>query len=146
MTVESIPSVVFDTNTVISALVFTAGRLAWLRLHWREGDCVPLVSRATAHELIRVLAYPRLRLSAERSLELQGDYFPYCESIEPTERCPVSCRDAKDQPFLDLADCGNADLLVTGDDDLLALAGQTRFVIETPEAYRRRIPGAGTQP
>jgi predicted nucleic acid-binding protein len=30
-------------------------------------------------------------------------------------------------------------MLVTGDKDLLALAGQTAFVIETPEEYRRRI-------
>jgi predicted nucleic acid-binding protein len=44
----------------------------------------------------------------------------------------------KDQLFLDLAQSGKADILVTGDDDLLALAGQTVFVIETPEEYRRR--------
>jgi putative PIN family toxin of toxin-antitoxin system len=136
-----IPRVVFDTNTVISALAFTSGRLAWLRLHWREGRCVALISRATASELIRILAYSKFRLSAERSLELQSDYFPYCSKIDPTERCPILCRDTKDQPFLDLAHCGKAGILVTGDDDLLALAGQTSFIIETPEAYRRRVYG-----
>jgi len=47
------------------------------------------------------------------------------------------CRDANDQPFLDLALNGHADLLVSGDQDLLALSGQTEFLIETPEAYRR---------
>jgi predicted nucleic acid-binding protein len=41
--------------------------------------------------------------------------------------------------FLDLAHSGNADLLVTGEDDLLLLAGQTEFVIETPQAYRQRV-------
>ena len=142
MTVQPIPRVLFDTNTVVSALVFTTGRLAWLRLHWRQGGCVPLVSRASAKELLRVLAYPKLRLSAELSLELQSDYFPHCENVNPLERCPVFCRDPKDQRFLDLAHCGRADLLVTGDDDLLALAGQTAFVIETPEAYRLRMIGA----
>jgi predicted nucleic acid-binding protein len=50
---------------------------------------------------------------------------------------PVLCRDPKDQAFLDLAENGKADLLVTGDDDLLVLAGQTAFVVESPEAYRR---------
>jgi predicted nucleic acid-binding protein len=40
-----------------------------------------------------------------------------------------------------LAQSGKADLLVTGDRDLLSLAGQTAFLIETPDAYRRRIPG-----
>jgi putative PIN family toxin of toxin-antitoxin system len=145
MTGQPVLRVVFDTNTVISALVFSASRLAWLRRHWRSGACVPLVCRATVTELIGILEYSKFRLSAERRLELQGDYLPYCESISCVEQCPVSCRDAKDQPFLDLAHCGKADLLVSGDDDLLSLAGQTSFVIESPEFYRRRVAGAGLQ-
>jgi putative PIN family toxin of toxin-antitoxin system len=134
--------VVFDTNTVVSALVFTSGRLAWLRTHWREERSNPLVSRATVEELKRVLGYPKLKLSAEYQLELLGDYLIYCEATEVTETCPVQCRDAKDQPFLDLAQSGKAHVLVTGDQDLLALAGQTEFVIERPEDYRRRVADA----
>jgi uncharacterized protein len=142
MIVSRIPRVVFDTNTVVSALVFNGGRLAWLRLHWREGKCVPLVCRATVLELTRVLAYSKFKLSDERRLELQGDYLPYCSTVDHTERCLVACRDVQDQPLLDLAHCGKADLLIAGDDDLLALTGKAEFVIETPEAYRRRVFGA----
>ena len=134
--------VVFDTNTVVSALLFTGGRLAWLVTHWQEGNCVPLISRMTAAEMARVLGYPKFRLSSEDRLELLGDYLPYCETIEPIEQCPVVCRDAKDQMFLDLAQSGHADVLLSGDQDLLALAVQTSFLIETPEAYRRRVPGS----
>jgi uncharacterized protein len=134
--------VVFDTNTIISALVFAHGRLAWLRSHWREGYCEPLVSHATAAELTRVLSYPKFRLAPNDRLELLADYLPYCTTIEPTERCPVMCRDKNDQPLLDLAQSGNSDLLVTGDDDLLILAGKTRFAIETPDAYRHRVSSA----
>jgi predicted nucleic acid-binding protein len=36
---------------------------------------------------------------------------------------------------------GKAELLISGDRDLLTLAGKTRFLIETPEAYRVRIFG-----
>jgi putative PIN family toxin of toxin-antitoxin system len=133
--------VVFDTNTVVSALLFANGRLAWLRPHWRESGCLPLISRATAAELTRVLGYPKFRLSPEDRIELLGDYFPFCQTVEPAGRCPFVCRDANDQPFLDLAESGKAELLVTGDQDLLALAGQTAFLIETPEAYRERISG-----
>jgi putative PIN family toxin of toxin-antitoxin system len=138
--------VVFDTNTVISALVFTTGRLAWLRGHWRERRSIALASRATSAELKWVLGYRKLKLSAEYQFELLGDYLSYCETIEVTEICPVQCRDTKDQPFLNLAQSGKADVLVTGDRDLLALAGQTDFLIETPEAYRRRIFGAAPNP
>jgi putative PIN family toxin of toxin-antitoxin system len=133
--------VVFDTNAVISALVFTAGRLAWLRAHWRERRSIALVSRATAAELKWVLGYRKLKLSAEYQFELLGDYLIYCETIEVNEICPIQCRDAKNQPLLDLAHSGRADLLVTVDEHLLLLAGQTAFHIETPEEYRSRISG-----
>jgi uncharacterized protein len=88
---------------------------------------------------MRVLGYPKFRLSPDERMELLGDYIPYCETVEVSERCPSVCRDASDQLFLDLAQSGRADLLVSGDDDLLALVGQTAFLIETPEAYRQRI-------
>ena len=133
------PRVVFDTTTVISALLFANGRLAWLRQHWRESGGVPLISRATTAELTRVLGYPKFRLSQEDRRELLAEYLPYCEVIELTERCVLMCRDANDQPFLDLAQSGRADLLVSGDRDLLAMAGQTTFLIENPEDYRRRV-------
>lgn len=131
--------VVFDTTTVVSALLFRYGRLAWLREHWREAGCISLISRATATELTRVLCYPKFALSPEDRREVLAEYLPYCELIEPANRCALVCRDAKDQAFLDLAESGTADLLVSGDQDLLALAGQTAFLIETPEAYRRRM-------
>jgi putative PIN family toxin of toxin-antitoxin system len=133
--------VVFDTNVVLSALLFTHGRLSWLVEHWQAGNCVPLVSRATAGELTRILAYPKFQLSAGEQLEALASYIPYCEAVEIAKSCPVLCRDAKDQPFLDLAHSGKAEFLVTGDEDLLVRAGQTEFVIETPEEYRRRVSG-----
>jgi len=130
--------VVFDTNVVLSALVFTGGRLDWLRRHWQLEEAVPLVSRCTTDELWRILAYPRFKLTVERQIHLLADYLPFCERVVTVEAFPISCRDPKDQPFLDLAQSGKADVLVTGDDDLLALVGQTAFVIETPEEYRQR--------
>ena len=141
MTTRAMRRVVFDTNVIVSALLFPKGRLAWLRAHWREGAAVPLVSPATARELSRVLGYSRFRLSEQYRMEAFALYLPYCESLDPVDKCPVQCRDPKDQPFLDLARSGNADVLVTGDEHLLTLAGQTAFVIEKPEAYLHRITG-----
>jgi putative PIN family toxin of toxin-antitoxin system len=131
--------IVFDTTTVVSALLFANGRLAWLREHWKGSGCTPLISRTTAAELTRVLGYPKFRLSQDDRLELLGDYLPYCEIVERIEPCAHVCRDPNDQPFLDLAESGGAELLVSGDHDLLALAGQTVLLIETPEAYRLRV-------
>lgn len=136
---QVIGRIVFDTNTVVSALLFAGGRLAWLRAHWRERDCTPLISPATGNELYRVLAYPKFRLSEEDRVELIGDYLPFCEIVEVRGKCLQSCRDTRDQAFLDLAFCGKAEVLVTGDKDLLALQDRTRFRIETPESYRLSI-------
>ena len=133
--------VVFDSSTVVSALLFARGRLAWLRAHWQTGRCVPLIAAATAAELTRVLAYPKFKLSTEAQHELLGDYLPYCVTVAKLRACTLRCRDATDQPFLDLAHSGRAEVLVSSDDDLLSLAGRTAFAIETPAAYRRRILG-----
>jgi uncharacterized protein len=136
-----IPRIVFDTNTIIAALVFTKGRLAWRRSHWASGQCLPLVSRQTAAELVRVLAYPKFQLGENERTEILGFYLPFCEVIDEIKSCPQTCRDSHDQIFLDLAHSGNADILVTGDNDLLSLDHWTTFSIETPDAYRLHIDG-----
>jgi uncharacterized protein len=137
--VEVTQRIVFDTSVVLSALVFQAGKLRWLRAHWLDGGCVPLASRDTVAELMRVLQRRKFQLMAEEREELLADYLPFCEVVEVTRKCSVVCRDAKDQPCLDLAQSGKADSLVSGDRDLLAVTGRTKFLIETPEEYRRRV-------
>lgn len=121
-----VPRVVLDTNVVLSALVFAQGRLGTLRQAWQDARCRPLLSHATAAELMRALAYPKFRLSAEDQQELIADYLPYCTSVRMPARLPTTppCRDPFDIPFLQLAVAGKADYLVTGDRDLLSLAGE----------------------
>ena len=134
--------VVFDTTTVVSALLFSSGRLAWLRRHWQSGECVPLISKPTVAELTRVLTCPKFQLSVEERRELLAEYLPYCEVVEEMSAGGLICPDPKNQPFLDLAQSGRADVLVSGDSDLLELANQASFAIETPEGYRRRVAEA----
>lgn len=118
------PRVVLDTNLVLSALVFVQGRLVALRHAWQSGQCIPLVSRATTAELIRVLAYPKFKLGDDDQQELLADYLPWCPTVRIPNPPPVTldCRDPFDQPFLQLAVAGKADYLVSGDQDLLILA------------------------
>jgi putative PIN family toxin of toxin-antitoxin system len=125
--------VVCDTNTVVSALLFNQGRLAWLRAAWQEGSVIPLVCQATAAELLRVLAYPKFRLSREDQEELLGDFLPYAEVVVLEEAADLpSCRDPHDLVFLQLARCAKADALVTGDEDLLVLREAFTISIRTP--------------
>ena len=133
--------VVFDTNTVITALLFSKGRLAWLRTVWRQGTVVPLISKTTTEDIVRVLAYPEFHLDAAEQEELLGDFLPFAEIIEadlPTGEVPI-CRDKHDQKFLELAAAGEADALVTGDTDLLVLGEQFPIPIMRPADFHRRI-------
>ena len=129
--------VVLDTNVVLSALVFRNPNAAKLRQAWQQGGIVPLVSTATVQELLRVLAYPKFHLSADDQHELLADYLPYTVSNLIAHPAPATpqCRDPFDLPFLQLATAGRANLLVSGDRDLLALAGQTPFAILTPADF-----------
>ena len=131
------PRVVLDTNVALSALVFANGRVATLRHAWREAHCVPLVSKATTAELIRVLAYPKFKLSDEEQQELLADYLPWCATVRIPNPPPATpaCRDPFDQPFLQLAVTGKADYLVSGDKDLLSLADQFVCPIVTAEQF-----------
>lgn len=141
MTLPRSPRVGIDTNLVLSALVFVRGRLVPLRHAWQNGRCRPLASRQTAAELMRVLGYPKFKLTADEQRELLGDYLPYCVTVRVPVPPPATppCRDEFDVPFLQLAAAGKADFLVTGDGDLLALAGAFDCPIVTAEEFLRSL-------
>lgn len=116
--------VVLDTNVVLSALVFGGGLPGTVRAAWQRGALRPLASAATVQELVRVLAYPKFRLSAAEQEELLADYLPYVQTVRIPNPPPAvpACRDPLDEPFMQLALAGKARVLVSGDRDLLALA------------------------
>lgn len=131
--------VVFDTNTVVSALLFSTGELAWLCAAWQEGDIVPIVSRATVEELCRVLAYPKFQLTAAEQEELLGEYLPYAQAVAvPADLSGLpQCRDPDDQKFIALAHSAKAEFLLTGDQDLLALKAQMACRIVEPDTFKQ---------
>ena len=118
--------VVLDTNVVLSALVFRGGAAGQVRLAWQRGLVLPLASTATVQELVRVLAYPKFRLSPAEQDELLADYLPYAETVRIPQPLPSvpDCRDVLDLPFMHLAVAGKAPYLVSGDRDLLAIADE----------------------
>jgi len=133
--------VVLDTNIVLSALLFNADRLAWVRHAWQAQRVQPLVCRATINELMRVLAYPKFELAKEDQKALLADFLPYSDVVDlpdPWPDLPV-CRDEHDQVFLVLAHAGEADSLVTGDADLLAMRESFARLILTADEFTERV-------
>ena len=118
--------VVLDTNVVLSALVFGGGAAGQVRRAWQRGVLLPLASTATVRELVRVLAYPKFRLSQMDQDVLLADYLPYAETVRiprPPPHVP-ECRDVLDEQFMHLAVTGKAQVLVSGDKDLLVIAAE----------------------
>ena len=129
--------VIFDTNTVVSALLFGHGQLSWLRDHWRSGEVMSLVSRPTIDELIRVLAYPKFDLNKAEIEALLADYLPFTHAVTvPSMPKSPKCSNINDQMFVDLSIQGQADVLVTGDRALLAM--DIEVTIERGADYKRR--------
>ncbi len=140
--------VVLDSNVVLSALLFSSGSLSWLRIAWMRGRFVPLASRATIDEIVRVLTYPKFGLGPEEISQVLADYVPFVETVPfPAEGVGApAAADPDDQRFLDLALAGGASLLVTGDRALLAVgtAGEVRVI--SPGAFREELEDAPDHP
>lgn len=122
--------VVIDTNVLVSGLLF-GGEPGRLRDLWIGGRIVPLVSKETFAEIVKVLAYPKFRLTAaEIDMLVEQELLPHFQVVDVTEDASGVCRDPHDDQFLALADSGGASHLVTGDQDLLVLKryGKTKIV------------------
>ena len=140
----AVPRLVLDTNVVLSALLFRAGAISWLRPEWQARRVLPLVSRETVGELMRALSYPKFRLAPGEQEDLLTEYLPWCEAVPVVEPPAVpDCRDPADRPFLELAVVGEADALVSGDGDLLDLVSEFPIPILDPANLRKRLFSTG---
>lgn len=94
------------------------------------------------NEFLRVLTYPKFNLSRLKIESVANAYLPYVLLMDIDEsQLPddlPQCRDVKDQSFIDLAYLGKANILISGDSDLLVLNGQLPFAIETPASFKQR--------
>jgi putative PIN family toxin of toxin-antitoxin system len=118
-----VPRVVLDTNCLVSALIFSRGRFAWLRQAWQTRRFVALASRDAVGELLRVFAYPKFKLTAKEQQALLADFPPYAETVKIDRHPPglSLLRDPDDIIFTALAAASHADALVSGDGDLQAV-------------------------
>ena len=112
--------VVIDTNIWIGFLI--GKTLSGLSEAISNDNIRIIFSKELFDELFEVLQRPKFNkyFSQENIKELISLLHSKTERIEITEHFK-DCRDLKDNFILDLCVSGNADYLVTGDDDLLAL-------------------------
>lgn len=115
---------VVDTSIVVRAVLKPFGSVGAVLDLLAENRYRFLYSEATLEEVVEVLARPRLRrrfpLHGRDSQTVFDLILLRGEAVEP-HRSSAVCRDPKDDKFLDVAVEGHADVLVSGDEDLLVL-------------------------
>lgn len=115
------PRVILDTNLLISRAL-TPNSLIASAVRMIINHCDLLVSQATMDEYATGLnrIHNKGYIKQDEVLMLITAYKEVVEWIPIIEKVQA-CRDPKDDKFLELAVNGNAEYIVTGDNDLLVL-------------------------
>ena len=124
---------ILDTNVLISALLFKTS-VPFRAIELAEKQGIILYSEATLNELEQVLNRKKFNkyLSLEDRQLFLLKFISSSQLVSITENITV-CRDEKDNQFLELAVSGNANVIVTGDMDLLVLSPFQSIEIVTPD-------------
>jgi putative PIN family toxin of toxin-antitoxin system len=134
--------VVVDTNILVRAVIRPQGTVGPVLLRLRDGDYTLLYSRPLLEELMDVLNRPRIRekyrLTNQDIQTVAGLVLLRGEEVTPMERI-TACRDPKDDKFLEVAVAGKADVIVSGDKDLLVLHPYAGIPIVPPNAFLRML-------
>ncbi len=121
--------VVLDSNVLVSGLAYPEGFPGRIVGAWRKGNLDVVLSKYILDEMARVL--PRLKrivLSAAEIRDLADSFLFLAEIVEPGGEAEETSRDDADQPVLGTLLASQADYLITGDKDLLALSGKYSMV------------------
>ena len=128
--------VVVDVNVLISFLI--GKRLSGFMALLREGEFVLMVSPPLLAELVDVAARPKFRrhfpVDFAHQLAMTLTEAGELVDVEPVSPVPLS-RDPKDDYLLLMAQKGKADVLVTGDKDLLVMEVYKGTVIMTAKTF-----------
>jgi len=107
---------------------------------WREGRFDLVVPLGQLEEIGCVLAYPKIRKVLQWDEEAIGRFlrqiYLRADVVEPAAEA-LEVRDSDDLHVLQALAAGAAELLVSGDADLLDL--RARYAIETPAQFVKRL-------
>jgi len=136
--IETRERVVIDTNALVSRLLLP-GSIPGQAVRRAVAEAQLLASDDTIIELADVLA--RKKFDPYTTVRERQEFLRLFDRI--AERVPIvhvirACREPKDDKFLELAVNGAAQLIITGDADLLALHPFRGIDILPPASYLTR--------
>jgi putative PIN family toxin of toxin-antitoxin system len=139
---------VFDTNVLVSYLLTHRPPIATLIDVYVAGEEIVLVTAPELlEELDRVLRYPRLQryTTEEERTRFVALLLALSELVELPETIPQICRDPDDDRIIACAVAGDADVIVSGDEDLLGLEWVRDISILSPAELLRRMEKRDTE-
>ena len=117
-------TIVLDTNIVLDAFVFNDPAAEPIRQALANNELDWLATQPMRDELVRVLAYPKIaarlafyKLSAS---DVLARFDQHAHIVDVAPKASVTCSDADDQKFIDLAVQHRA-LLLSKDGDVLSM-------------------------
>lgn len=133
---------VLDTNVLLSGLLWHGAPHALLK-RVRDSALTLISSPALLAELAEVIGRAKFNSILARSQSSQASVLAevrqLAEILDPPPLSRPVCRDPDDDALLALAIAAQADLIVSGDKDLLALGSYDAIPILTPAQALQRI-------
>jgi putative PIN family toxin of toxin-antitoxin system len=111
--------VILDTNIIISSAL--GGALVLVLEKWDEGKFTVIVTTDVVSEYFEVLNRPKFKLTQETIDKITRYIYQFSEFVVSEEQIRFIEDDPKDDKFLEAAVAGKVDLIVSGDNHLLAL-------------------------
>lgn len=137
---------VFDTNLLVSYLLTHRPPIATLiDQHLAREDFVLVTAPGLLEELDRVLRYPKLQRyysDAERT-RFVALLMALAEVVDLPETIPRICRDPDDDQVIACAVVGQADVIISGDRDLLALGQVGRIPVLSAAQFLEVLEQSG---
>lgn len=134
--------IVIDTNVLVSAL-FWKGTPHTLLSQVRLGDFELVMSHVLFEELTEVIARPKFTSILQRTTrthqQILSELHVLAEMISAPPLPHTVCRDPDDDAVLACALAARADLIVSGDDDLLTLKEFQQIPIVTASEAIQRL-------
>ncbi len=132
--------IVLDANVVIAAFAARGLCESIFELCLHEHHI--LLSQGLLDEILRNLRR-KIKLPQIIVAEIQGLLIEYATMEVPVDLPSDICRDPNDVEILGLAMAGQADCIVTGDQDLLVLKEFRKIPIVTPRAFSNLLNQKG---
>ena len=131
--------VVLDANVLVSALISRRGSPGKILAQWEQERFELVVSPAILEELQRVIRYPRFQERYHLPKDAVARFLDLISSqailVNPERTVNIVHDDPTDNRYLECAQAGEVNYLVTGDRHLLELEAYEGILILPPAGF-----------